>query len=307
MKPDNKPRLLLVDDQAVNIQILYQILGSDHELIMATSGAQALTVCVNQKPDLILLDIMMPEMDGLEVCRRLKSDPQTRDIPVIFVTAQSDPSEEAAGLELGAVDFISRPINAPVVLARVRTHLTLKYQSDLLRSMAFLDGLTGIANRRNFDETLAIEWQDCKRNKYPLSLILMDIDHFKRFNDHYGHQAGDTCLLSMATAMQECMGRAHDLVARYGGEEFVCILPNCSLVGASQLAEKIRTKVQALPIPHAASPTVTLSAGVSCVVPDEDLSWGLLVSLADQQLYAAKMAGRNRIHSAMLQVSANAE
>jgi diguanylate cyclase (GGDEF)-like protein len=246
---------------------------------------------------------MMPDMDGHEVCRRLKENAHTSDIPVIFVTAQDSPEEEAYGLDVGAVDFISKPLNAPVVRARVRTHLTLKRQGDLLRSMALIDGLTGIANRRYFDEALAVEWRDCLRNDYPLSLILMDVDHFKLYNDHYGHQEGDTCLYAIARTIKASLGRAHDLAARYGGEEFVCILPHCTLEGAMQVADKIRSAVEALQIPHAASssaPVVTISAGVGCVVPTDALRSVQLISHTDKQLYCAKETGRNRVAGTLL-------
>lgn len=296
-------KLLIVEDQPFNIKVLCEIFNHEYELFMATSGEKALQVCAETLPDLILMDIMMPGMDGHEACRQLKANSKTAEIPVIFVTAQSSPQEEAHALDVGGVDFISKPFNAPVVRARVRAHLALKRQSDFLRSLAFVDGLTGLANRRHFDESLVVEWRDCKRNGYPLSIVLMDIDHFKKYNDHYGHQQGDACLRSVGSLIRGSMGRAHDLAARYGGEEFVCILPNCDLPDAIQLAEKIRKTILATEMPHANSataPIVTISQGVSCVVPNELASSDQLVELADKQLYSAKMAGRNRVIGARL-------
>ncbi len=293
------PKVLVVDDQAINIQALFEIFNGDYEVFMATSGEQALAVLQEVLPDLILLDVLMPGMGGHELCRELKRTPRTAGVPVIFVTAQNDPEQEAQGLELGAVDFISKPLNAPVVRARVRTHLALKRQGDFLRSLAFVDGLTGIANRRHFDQNLDIEWRDCMRNQYPISLIMIDIDHFKRYNDHYGHPQGDACLRSVGALVSSNLGRAHDLAARYGGEEFVCVMPNCTLDGAIHVALRIRGAVEEMAIPHAASDTarhVTISLGVASVVPTEALHFSELVKCADGRLYEAKQGGRNRVH-----------
>ena len=187
-RPAKIPCILVVDDQPINIQALYRIFAPDHRVLMATSGAKALELCKEDPPDLVLLDVVMPEMDGHELCARLKAHEATRDIPVIFVTSHTDAEEETKGLELGAVDFIAKPVNPAVVRARVRTHLTLKAQSDLLRQMVFMDGLTGVANRRCFDERLDTEWRRAVRSGLPLALLMLDVDHFKRFNDRYGHQ-----------------------------------------------------------------------------------------------------------------------
>jgi len=222
---DQRPCLLVVDDQPINIQALYRIFAPDHRVLMATSGAKALALCREDPPDLVLLDVEMPELDGYEVCARLKADEATRNIPVIFVTSHTDADEETKGLELGATDFIAKPVNPAVVRARVKTHLTLKAQSDLLRQMVFLDGLTGVANRRCFDERLDVEWRRAARSASPLALLMLDVDHFKRFNDCYGHQMGDECLRQVAAAIKGSLVRPGDVVARYGGEEFACILP----------------------------------------------------------------------------------
>lgn len=293
-----RPRLLLVDDQPINIQTLYQIFHTDHEVFMATSGAQALDFCHNAVPDLILLDVVMPDMDGLEVCRRLKSESATANIPIIFVTAQSDPLDETRALEAGGVDFIAKPVNPAVVRARVKTHLTLNAQNELLRSLAFIDGLTGVANRRRFDEALPAEWRRCQRNGSPLTLLMIDIDHFKRYNDHYGHQTGDACLQAVAGALKSRLNRSHDLVARYGGEEFVCLLPECDAAAGLAKAEELRLAVAALGIPHTDSPTaslVTLSIGAAVTQPSGDNRPECLIAAADAALYQAKSAGRDRV------------
>jgi diguanylate cyclase (GGDEF)-like protein len=295
--PSERPRILVVDDQPANIQTLYQVLKGDYDVSMATDGSQALTQCLRRPPDLVLLDVVMPGIDGFEVCKRLKADPATRDIPVIFVTARDSAEDEALGLEVGAVDFIAKPVSPPVVRARVRTHVALKRQTDLLRSLAFNDGLTGVANRRWFDERLQVEWLRCRRNQLPLSLILLDLDHFKPFNDRYGHQAGDDCLRAVAAAMKSRLGRPADLLARYGGEEFVCLLPETPLDGARAKADDLGRAVFELQIAHAdavAAPVVTISRGVATLLPTADHGPLELLQRADEMLYAAKRDGRNR-------------
>ncbi|MEP6874253.1 MAG: diguanylate cyclase [Burkholderiales bacterium] len=301
--PDKRPCLLIVDDQPINIQALYRIFLPDHRVLMATSGAKALTLCREDPPDLVLLDVVMPDMDGHEVCAQLKADEATRSIPVIFVTSHSDAEEETKGLELGAVDFIAKPVNPAVVRARVKTHLTLKAQSDLLRRMVFIDGLTGVANRRSFDERLDTEWRRAARSALPLALLMLDVDHFKRFNDRYGHQVGDECLRRVAVAIRGGLLRPGDLVARYGGEEFACILPGTDFEGAMAVGAGIEKSVRGLQIEHAdsdASDVVTVSVGVSMSPPERGGDPARLLALADAQLYRAKHSGRGRACGAVL-------
>lgn len=298
-----RPRLLVVDDQPVNIQALYQTFASDHQVLMATSGQQALDVCASKRPDLVLLDVEMPGMDGYEVCRRLKAEESTRDIPIIFVTAHNDEAAETCGLEAGAVDFISKPINPAIVRARVKTHLTLKTQSDLLRKWVYIDGLTGVHNRRYFDERLEVEWARAVRGGTPLSVVLLDVDFFKRYNDRYGHPAGDECLRRVAATLQACIRRPADLVARYGGEEFVCLLPDTHLAGAMKIAADIGQQVYAQQIEHADSsvvPVITVSLGACSKHPDSTGSAAGLLRGADAQLYLAKTQGRHRACGAEL-------
>ena len=290
-------RVLVVDDQRPNVQALYQAFCVDHKVYMATSGEQALAVCNAQLPDIVLLDVVMPGMDGFEVCRRLKQQEATRDIPVIFITAHDDEAAETLGLEVGAVDFISKPINPGIVRARVKTHLTLKRQSDLLRQWVYVDGLTGVCNRRGFDERLAVEWGRAVRNDRPLSVVLVDVDLFKRYNDHYGHQAGDDCLRRVAAALKSALKRPGDLVARYGGEEFVCLLPDTDAAGALNCAELLRTHVCQQHIDHADSsvaPIVTISLGSATGPGFGSTDAAGLLHGADAGLYAAKSQGRNR-------------
>jgi diguanylate cyclase (GGDEF)-like protein len=301
--PGERPRLLIVDDQPINIHAMYQVFARDHQVFMATSGAQALAICREKQPDLVLLDVVMPDMDGYAVCAELQRDETTRHIPVIFVTAHDNPDDETRGLEVGAVDFISKPINPAVVRARVRTHLTLKFQSDLLRQMAFIDGLTGVFNRRYFDERLDAEWRRAERNSSSLGLILIDVDYFKRFNDRYGHQAGDDCLKRVAGCMKRHLRRGGDFVARYGGEEFACILPETGFDGTLALAQSLEQQVRALAIPNEGSdvcPVVTISLGVAGKSADAIGGTAELLALADAQLYQAKRAGRGRVCGALI-------
>ncbi|KAA0982652.1 diguanylate cyclase [Pseudomonas sp. ANT_J12] len=301
--PHSRPKLLIVDDQPTNIRVLHELFREDCDVFMATSGEQAIGLCRLQLPDLILLDVVMEGIDGHEVCRRLKADPATQGIPIIFITAQQQESDEVSGLELGAVDFISKPINPTIVRARVRTHLTLKLQNDLLRSMALMDGLTGVANRRKFDEDILADWRQCYRERKPLSLVLVDVDFFKRYNDQYGHQAGDGCLKSVAHELSLTVRRPYDLVARYGGEEFACVLPNTNLAGAVEMAERMQERIRALGIEHSASDVnsvVTVSLGVATVTPTGDLTISALIEAADKQLYRAKIAGRARVCSSAI-------
>lgn len=294
----NKPKLLLVDDQRINIMVLYELFREECEVFMATDGAQALNMCQTIAPDLILLDVNMDGLDGHEVCRRLKADPGTRDIAIIFVTALGAVEDEVLGLELGAVDFIVKPINPVIVKARVNTHLTLKRQSDILRSFALIDGLTGVANRRMFDEQLNRDWRQCLREQYTLSVIMIDVDYFKRYNDLYGHLKGDNCLQQVAEALIGVSFRPYDLIARYGGEEFACLLPKTDLAGALHVAERIETSVQALKLEHMGSEVaqhVTISLGVASVIPDSSMEQQALLAEADKQLYKAKQAGRARV------------
>ncbi len=301
-----RPRLLLVDDQPINIQVLHQVFAADCQVLMATSGAQALQLCREQLPDLLLLDVQMPEMDGYELCRRLKADELLRDMPVIFVTAHQEAEAETRGLECGAVDFITKPFNPAVVRARVRTHLTLKLQSDLLRQLAFVDGLTGLHNRRFFDERLEAEFQRALRNASSLALLMIDVDFFKRYNDHYGHLAGDDALRGVAVALRGALKRPGDLLCRYGGEEFAVLLPETEMEGALRVAEALEVAVRGLRCPHAgseAAEVVTISLGLVCGVPGARHSVATMLQEADRQLYQAKAQGRARVSASALQAA----
>jgi diguanylate cyclase (GGDEF)-like protein len=292
--------ILIVDDSPTTIEFLNSVLGSEYEVLFATNGIEGLDIATRAVPDLILLDVIMPGIDGYELCARLKQDPKTRPIPVIFITAMSTDEDEARGLQAGAIDYIIKPISPPIVRARVSNHLELKKYRDLLENLSAMDGLTGIANRRKFGEHLDIEWRRAQRTMMRVSLIMVDIDDFKQYNDTYGHLAGDDCLRRVAGVLAELLRRPADICARYGGEEFACLLPGTEQADASRLAGVMKNGIYALAIPHAtsrAADRVTISAGVATLMPLSTIQPSALIDMADKLLYQAKADGRNRVVS----------
>ncbi|MGH8675603.1 MAG: diguanylate cyclase domain-containing protein [Burkholderiales bacterium] len=292
-----RPHVLVVDDEPSSIEVLADSLQAHYEVSTARSGEEAVAICERLRPDLVLLDIVMPGLDGYEVCRRLKSSPETSAIPVIFVTARFSVEDQVKGLEAGAIDFITKPAHELIVLARVKAHVALKRQADFMREQALTDPLTGIGNRRCFDHRLDLEWRRCRRNRAPLALIMIDIDRFKQYNDAYGHVSGDRCLVQVSAAMKRGARRGTDLLCRYGGEEFACLLPDSGLASAIARARELARGVENLGITYPDSPgprIVTISCGVAALVPDGSVDPPELVNRADAMLYAAKLAGRNR-------------
>jgi diguanylate cyclase (GGDEF)-like protein len=272
------------------------LLKADYKIMVATDGEQAIKAAATGKPELILLDIVMPGIDGYEVCRRLKSMAATQTIPIIFITAMGDVENETMGFALGAVDYISKPFNSAVVKARVGVHMKLKRNGDMLENLASMDTLTEVPNRRAYDQTRAHEWARSLRDGLPLSFAMIDVDMFKQYNDNYGHGAGDECLVRIARAINSCVQRPGDFMARYGGEEFAAILVNTQADGALRMAENIHAAVAALRIPHAfstAAPHVSISIGIATAIPGPDLSQEVLSEAADKMLYLAKASGRN--------------
>nr|CRH07385.1 Putative response regulator receiver GGDEF [Candidatus Magnetococcus massalia] len=303
---DEMLRVLVVDDDRLNITILNDILADDYKVKVAINGAQALDrAMTDPKPDLILLDIVMPGLDGFEVCKKLQINPNTADIPIIFITAKNSEMDEVRGLEMGGTDFISKPIRPEIVKARVRNHMIqLKQKRELqemhrkVLALSITDSLTKIPNRRRFDEFLHQEWVRSQRTKTPLGLLMMDIDYFKNYNDFYGHAGGDLCLQKIAATLEHQVRRPPDLMARYGGEEFVCVLPDTHLDGVRKVGESILSAVHKLALPHARSAVgehVSLSIGGTSIVPSQDQCVQNLIQSADGFLYDAKSAGRNRM------------
>ncbi|MGE0084592.1 MAG: diguanylate cyclase [Desulfococcaceae bacterium] len=299
---NNRQKILIVDDEPANIRILGSALKEEYNISFATGGEQALKIA-GSDTDLILLDIMMADMNGYEVCRKLKSSSKTRNIPVIFITTMSNEEDETRGLDAGAVDYITKPFSMAIVKARVRTHLELKRHRDMLEHLSSFDGLTGIPNRRRFDEFLEQEWKRAVRDASFLSLIMIDIDYFKSFNDTYGHCAGDDCLRKVAKTLAESVSRPSDLVARYGGEEFAAVLPKTDKEGAVFVAETMRKKIESLGIPHRKPETggrLTVSIGTATVIPTPNTELSALINCSDSALYDAKHSGRNQLKTSDL-------
>ncbi len=300
--------ILIVDDVPANIKVLGNALKKDYTVRFATDGLKALEIAQSSSPpDIILLDIMMPGMDGYEVCRRLKASEQTRDIPVIFITALNEEEDETKGLEFGAVDYITKPFSLQIVKIRIKTHLELKRHRDLLEQLSMLDALTGIPNRRCFNDALELEWKRAERDAVFLSLIMIDIDFFKNFNDRYGHRLGDDCLIQVAQTLMHSVHRPGDCVARYGGEEFACILPGTDIHGALRVAENMRNEVAGLQIPHDRSTVaayVTISLGAASILPSRMAGPEKLITGADNALYHAKNKGRNCVRTVDINLGA---
>jgi diguanylate cyclase (GGDEF)-like protein len=290
--------ILIVDDEVSNIEILNAALEDEYEICFATSGEEAIKIALAVLPDLILLDVLMPSMDGYEVCRRLKEDPLIADVPIIFTTGLGDQEAEVRGLSLGAIDYVTKPISPEIVRVRVRNHIELKRMRDQLAELAVTDALTGLSNRRRLEQSLKLETARLARTTDWLSVIMLDIDFFKQFNDTYGHPAGDRCIAMVAAALNRAVRRAADLTARYGGEEFACVLPSMDHEEAMVVARGIRDQVHLLGIPHVrstAAPYVTVSVGVAtarCMPGMEPEFW---IKAADRQLYVAKAGGRDNV------------
>ncbi|GAB4340719.1 MAG: diguanylate cyclase [Cyanophyceae cyanobacterium] len=324
--PETHWVVLVVDDNPTNLDLLCSALGDrGWEILVATDGESAIEQSHYAQPHLILLDVMMPGIDGFETCRRLKADPTTAHIPVIFTTALADVERKVLGFQVGAVDYVTKPFDVLEVQARAYTHLKMQQlQGDLrasnrklqeeirwrkaaeeklqaangrLEKLAISDGLTGLANRREFDRYLRHCWQQQIRHGRHLSLLLCDVDYFKAYNDTYGHPAGDECLMAIAQTLAVSARRPFDLAARYGGEEFALVLPDTQSEGALEVAGMVRDRLHHRAMPHQRSPLgiVTLSIGMATLIPSRDRAPSDLLDLADRGLYLAKQQGRDRL------------
>lgn len=318
--------ILIVDDRPENLLTLEELLDAPgRDIVRANSGNEALAKTFDHDFAVVLMDVKMPGMDGFETAELMRGNRKTRNIPIIFVTAASSHQDHIfQGYDSGAVDYLVKPLQPKVLQSKVQffldTHVQrmelerktreldaklveleelqqLLEESNLkLQQLSSMDALTGLPNRRSFDETFAREWEHAVRSSKVLSLIIMDIDHFKLYNDSYGHVAGDYCLQKVAQALQGASRRAIDMVARYGGEEFTVVLPDTGPDGAEIVARKMMEAVQGIRIEHNASPVcdhVTISLGVATMVPKRGESRIGLVEEADRLLYEAKENGRN--------------
>ena len=332
LSPFEKDNILIVDDKLDNLRVLSTILTEEgYQVRKALNGQMALIACQTKQPNLILLDINMPDMNGYEVCQRLKANPETSHIPVIFISVLDEVTDKVKGINMGAADYITKPFQFQEVMARVENQLTIQrlqielsstreklvqqnalFLSEIerrtkaeialqeanqkLHELVWSDSLTQIANRRYLDDYLQREWHRAAREKISLSLLLCDIDYFKSYNDTYGHLAGDDCLKGVAQAINSTVRRPADLVARYGGEEFAVVLPNTSFEGAVRVAENIQSCLEKLKIYHPASDVskyLTLSIGIAASIPSHHFSFLTLLADSDRALYAAKLRGRN--------------
>ena len=323
--------VLLVDDQAIVGEAIRRMLAdeSDIDFHYCQDPGHAISMANEIKPTIILQDLVMPEVDGYTLLKYYRDNPATSGTPVIILSSREDSKDKSHAFGIGASDYLVKLPDKIEMVARIRaysrsyllqaqrdsaylelkklqkqlteSHEKLEKSNAILQQLSTMDGLTGIANRRHFDASIQTEWKLGVRHKMPLSVIMIDIDFFKKYNDGYGHQGGDDCLKEIAKTLEQTVTRPGDLIARYGGEEFVVILPRTDISGAEVIAEQLRAKVEAKKIPHAYSSAgkyVSISLGVASMLPDSLSTPEMLITKADEALYKAKKAGRNRYHVA---------
>ena len=292
-----KDRILVIDDSAVQIEFLHSLLKDDYKLTMCQTAAEGLRAAKEGDFSLILLDVVMPDMDGFTLIRELKATDLTKHVPVIMITGLADIQYEERGLLLGAVDYIAKPFSPVIIKARVNTHIQLYHYQTQFKEQALMDELSGVANRRRYEAESAARWQDAARFGLPFSVCLFDIDKFKVYNDTFGHPAGDKVIAAVAKAAASHFRRATDLFARYGGEEFAAVFVGTTAQGAFELLQEVRQAIEGLQIPHDPSvgPCVTVSIGGVTLVPKQGDDYHTYLKLADTMLYDAKRLGRNRV------------
>ena len=292
-----KPTILVVDDMTTTLLLLHDLLKDTYEVKIAKSGTKALEILESPNDiDLILLDIEMPDINGYDVCKRIKNNETIKNIPIIFITGRTSQEDEEYGLNLGAIDYITKPFNKAIVKLRIKNYLNLKIKNDMLEKLSMYDGLTNIRNRRYFDETFEKTFSEIKRDKKSLAVLMIDIDFFKPYNDNYGHGQGDETLRKVAKALEKTIKRASDFVARYGGEEFVILLKDINKDGVEAVANNLLNAIRELKITHEFSKIekyVTVSIGVSYYNSSSDITKLELLLKADETLYNVKNSGRN--------------
>ncbi|MCT7509123.1 diguanylate cyclase [Aliarcobacter cryaerophilus] len=292
-----KPTILVVDDMTTTLLLIHDLLKDTYEVKIAKSGTKALEILESPNDiDLILLDIEMPDINGYDVCKRIKNNETIKNIPIIFITGRTSQEDEEYGLNLGAIDYITKPFNNAIVKLRIKNYLNLKIKNDMLEKLSMYDGLTNIRNRRYFDETFEKTFNEIKRDKKSLAVLMIDIDFFKPYNDNYGHGQGDETLRKVAKALEKTIKRASDFVARYGGEEFVILLKDINKDGVEAVANNLLNAVRELKITHEFSKIenyVTISIGASFYNSNSDITKLELLLKADETLYSVKNSGRN--------------
>jgi diguanylate cyclase (GGDEF)-like protein len=297
MENQKKNSILIVDDDAPNIMALTQILSPLYNVSAVKDGQDAVEFAEEFLPDVILMDIVMPEIDGYEAIKRLKSIEKTREIPVIFITGLNSAGDEEKGLSLGAADYINKPFGSEIVKLRVGNQIKMLNQLRTIEQLSLSDQLTSIPNRRCFDNRIVMEWMRAVRERSFISFLIMDVDKFKNYNDTYGHNEGDNCLKTIANTLSKSITRDTDFVARFGGEEFVVVLPHADRDGACMIAEKFLKNIRNCNIPHGTSdvaPYVTISIGVTTGIVNHTQTGDDYIKKSDEMLYASKRAGRDR-------------
>ena len=306
MKNEGKNSILIVDDDKLQVEALAFILREEYTIYAAKNGENAIEIAQRNLPDLIILDVVMGEMDGFETLSRLKSHTTTCDIPVIFISGLNADEDQIKGLEMDIVDYITKPFSQRIVKLRVRNQIKIINQMRALERMSRIDQLTDIPNRRYFTERIYIEWKLSIRTSRPLSILIIDIDHFKNYNDTYGHLQGDEALKQAAHIITRRLRRASDFGARYGGEEFIVMLPDTDDNGAMKVAEDIRCNIESAVIPvlmaegktsEIKATKITASIGTNTIIPKVDDSLDFFISCADSALYISKNSGRNKVNA----------
>jgi len=295
---DKVDKILIIDDAKDNRTLLSELLMAEHKVFLAKDGAQGISLACKHNPDLILLDVVMPGINGYQVIKSIKSDQSTMNIPVIFISSKISTEDEKIGLDLGAVDYITKPFHLPIVQARVRNHLRSQRHKNLLEQLALVDGLTEVYNRRFYELDIRKVWSACNRNATSLSVAMIDIDFFKSYNDNYGHLNGDDVLRQVANHIKKQLKRPNDVIARYGGEEFAIILPNTDADSAHRLLSEICTSIENLTIEHVVSSIshyLTISVGGASTIPSRDMDHESFLNIVDEHLYQAKAQGRNKV------------
>jgi diguanylate cyclase (GGDEF)-like protein len=297
MNEQKKNSILIIDDEKSNITALTSILNGEYKVYAVKDSREALETAENDMPDVILLDIIMPEIDGYDVLAALRASEKTRDIPVIFITGLDSIEDEEKGLTLGAADYISKPFHSPIVKLRVHNQIKMLEQYRIIERLGMLDQLTELPNRRNFEARLQSEWGRAMREKTPISMMMIDIDRFKNYNDTYGHQQGDAALIAVAGMLSSAHRRSGDFAARWGGEEFIVLLPNTDQKGALEVAEQLRKLIENMDItcPNGVITKITISIGVKSHMHRNDCTIEKFFRDADEALYEAKSNGRNQV------------
>ena len=292
-----KHSVLIVDDQEASIAVLNHILSQEYKVYTADNGEKGIEAAENYMPDVILLDILMNGMDGYAVITELKKSEKTKNIPVIFITSLSGDINEEKGLALGAADYISKPFSGAIVKLRVRNQIKIIEQLRTIERLSMLDQLTDLPNRRSFENRLNAEWGRALRENLPISILVIDVDRFKIYNDTYGHQQGDIALQAFAKIFTQALKRPSDFAARWGGEEFIVLLPNTDLNGALEIAEQIRKITEETEIPVLGGPSASITVSIGVSVRSQGCAGTLdeFISGADSALYDAKKNGRNRV------------